>query len=485
MKNCVESSLPSSWSMAQLGQVLPIYYGKGLTLANRARNGRIPVYGSSGIVGRHSECLTTTPTLILGRKGSVGEVHYSSGPCWPIDTTYYAVQTSCVCLKYYYYLLKWLNLSALDKSTAVPGLSRSDYNEVWAPIAPLPEQERIVAKIEELFSRLDSATTSLKKIQLQLKLYRQSVLRNAMEGRLTSTWREKHRGKIEPADKLLKRILAERKTKWEEQEMARMEARGKAPKDDSWKKKYREPGPPNVDGLPELPEGWVWVSLGQPFEVHVGATPRRNKRAYWKGDIPWVSSGEVSFCRINQTNEKITTAGLKSSSTKVHRPGTVLMGMIGEGKTRGQAAILDIHAAHNQNCAAIRVADTVCPPEYTYSFLVSEYERTRQLGSGNNQPALNKTRIQRMVMPFPPLAEQKQIVQQIEECFENLGNVKNALKHQLKRLETVRQSILKKAFKGELVRQNANDESAGILLERIRKERQEQLRLKKKAPRVT
>lgn len=145
------------------------------------------------------------------------------------------------------------------------------------------------------------------------------------------------------------------------------------------------------DEFLELPEGWIWTTLGEAFKVYVGATPSRKASEYWEGLIPWVSSGEVAFCEIHETRETITELGLQNTSTEVHPPGTVLLGMIGEGKTRGQAAILEIHASHNQNPAAIRVSETSVPPEYVYHFLKLEYERTRKIGSGNNQPALNKS----------------------------------------------------------------------------------------------
>ena len=80
---------PDSWNIYSLGEVLPISYGKGLTKAKRDESGEFPVYGSSGQVGKHSVALTKKPSLIIGRKGSVGEVHYSNMPCWPIDTVYF------------------------------------------------------------------------------------------------------------------------------------------------------------------------------------------------------------------------------------------------------------------------------------------------------------------------------------------------------------------------------------------------------------
>jgi type I restriction enzyme S subunit len=265
----------------------------------------------------------------------------------------------------------------------------------------------------------------------------------------------------EPADVLLVRIGKERREKWE----AEKKRKGKK------SAKYKEPAAPDVSGLPELPEGWVWTTFGQVFDVYIGATPSRKRPDYWGGRIPWVSSGEVAFCRIRQTREMITELGLANTSTQVHPSGTVLLGMIGEGKTRGQAAILEIVACNNQNSAAIRVSESGLPSEYIYNFLLVEYEHIRQIGSGNNQPALNKTRVQLIHFPLPPLLEQHRIVAEIERRLSVTDETEKTIDQSLKQAERLRRSILKKAFEGKLVPQDPNDEPASVLLERIKAEK--------------
>ena len=131
------------------------------------------------------------------------------------------------------------------------------------PLPPLPEQHRIVEAIETHFTRLDAAVAALKRVKANLKRYRASVLKAACEGRLVPTEAELARAEgrdYEPADVLLKRILAERRAKWEADELAKMTAKGNPPKDDRWKAKYKEPQPPDTSDLPELPEGWAVAS---------------------------------------------------------------------------------------------------------------------------------------------------------------------------------------------------------------------------------
>ena len=350
-------------------------------------------------------------------------------------------------------------------------------------LAPLPEQHRIVAEIERQFSLLDAGIANLKRVQANLKRYRAAVLQAACTGQLVPTEAELAEADgrpYEPAAMLLTRILAERRARWEAEQLAKMEAQGKLPLSGAWKAKYQEPAAPDTRRLPELPAGWVWTALGQAFGVYVGATPSRGIPAYWGGDIRWVSSGEVAFCRINETRERITEAGLAHTSTKVHPAGTVLIGMIGEGKTRGQVAILGQPAANNQNCAAIRASETAVPPEYVYRYLEGRYAETRQAGSGNNQPALNKTSVSAMPVPLPPLTELERIVAEVERRLSVVDNLEQVVKANLRRAERLRQAILKEAFAGRLVPQEPADEPAGVLLERIRTAREVVQKEKKK-----
>jgi very-short-patch-repair endonuclease/restriction endonuclease S subunit len=275
---------------------------------------------------------------------------------------------------------------------------------------------------------------------------------------------------VETGAQLLERILKERRARWEAKQLAKYQEQGKAPPK-GWQDKYPEPVKPDTRDLPELPEGWVWTSIGQCFEVIVGATPSRKESSYWDGNIPWVSSGEVRFSRIASTKESITEEGLNNSSTKINPIGSVLLGMIGEGKTRGQVAILDIEAANNQNCAAIWVSETEIPSEYVYYWLWSQYEETRRGSSGNNQPALNKSIVERISLPLAPLMELKEIVNLVDSAITASIQQQKAFEFSLKQSAAQRQNILKAAFSGQLVPQDPNDEPASVLLERIRAER--------------
>jgi very-short-patch-repair endonuclease len=189
---------PIGWSKTEFSNLVVVNYGKALSSANRSSTGRVPVVGSSGIVGWHDEPLVEGPCLVVGRKGAAGAVHLVQQSCWPIDTAYYIQPPVGIRLEYLNYLLGLLQLSQLDKSTAIPSLSRDDLYRVEIPLAPVGEQTRIVEKLEELLSDLDAGVTELKAAQKKLGQYRQSLLKAAVEGPLTAEWRKQQQAPLSP-----------------------------------------------------------------------------------------------------------------------------------------------------------------------------------------------------------------------------------------------------------------------------------------------
>jgi type I restriction enzyme S subunit len=443
--------MSTDWEIAPLGKIATIKYGKNLPTSDLSDKG-YPVFGANGIIGFHSKYLYKSEQVLISCRGAYsGKINWSPPNCFVTNNSLILEleNEDLDFKKYLYYALHTVDKSKLVTGSAQPQVTINNAVVLEIPLAPPHLRKPIVAEIEKQFSRLDEAVTALKRIQANLKRYKAAVLKAAVEGKLTEQWREEHPD-VEPADQLLKRILDERRAKWEAEALAKMKAKGSVgarhDSPDSWKKKYKEPAGPDTANLPELPEGWVWASVGQCFRVAVGATPSRKESSFWNGDIPWVSSGEVQFSRVRGTRELITQKGLESSSTQINPPGSVLLGMIGEGKTRGQAAILEIPAANNQNCAAIWVSETPVKAEYIYYWLMQRYEETRRIGSGNNQQALNKAIIEMMPFPLPPLSEHPQILEEIDRRLSVTEELEATTETNLKRAERLRQSILSIAF---------------------------------------
>lgn len=159
-----------------------------------------------------------------------------------------------------------------------------------------------------------------------------------------------------------------------------------------------------------FPDSWKRCPLGDIAQITSGGTPDRSEPSYWGGDIPWVTTSEIRFKTITDTAEKITDAGLKSSAAKLFPPGTLLLAMYGQGKTRGQVAKLGVSATTNQACAAILLKDGN-DANFYYQVLASKYQSLRELGNAGTQQNLNGAIVKQVAVPVPPPDEQKGIAE--------------------------------------------------------------------------
>ena len=167
--------LREKWQEKVLGDLITLLYGAGLPESSRSGSG-FPVYGSSGIVGQHTDYLVNGPGIVVGRKGTVGAVAWSEGPFWPIDTAYY-VNTKCeVEIRWCYWLLQSIGLDRLDSSTGVPGLNRNDAYIIKVKIPPLPEQRRIA----EILDTIDEAIQKTEALISKLKAMKQGLLHDLL-----------------------------------------------------------------------------------------------------------------------------------------------------------------------------------------------------------------------------------------------------------------------------------------------------------------
>jgi type I restriction enzyme, S subunit len=312
------------------------------------------------------------------------------------------------------------------------------------PLPPICEQRRIVAKMEGLSDHSMRARDKLARVPGLVERYKQAVLAAAFRGDLTARWRMKNPNAVGSQDflALRARVAANQRNG---ANLGRDERSAVKDRDEELSTALRA-----VAEDRGIPATWTWCGVGEAFGVYVGATPSRKELTHWGGNIPWISSGEVAFCRIRDTRESLSATGLRSASTRLHPPGTVLPSMIGEGKTRGQAAVLDISACNNQNCAAIRVSEAAYCPEYVYWYFYAVYEETRTAGAGNNQPALNKDRVQRLPIPLAPPAEAVEVARAIENYLEPIGRLESELSSAEKPLDNLDDRVSAKAFCGKL-----------------------------------
>jgi type I restriction enzyme S subunit len=499
------NKLPDSWVYAKILDILEVHYGKGLPKRDRVESGDIPVYGSNGIVGFHREAIVTGPSIIIGRKGAAGAVEFVSTDCWPIDTTYYVQPSANLSLRYVFHALSHLGLDSLDRSTAVPSLSRDDLYAQKIKLAPKEEQRRIADEIDKQYTRLDAAVANLKRAQANLERYKASVLKAACEGRLVPQDPDD-----EPAGQLLTRILVERRRKWEEQEWAKLiekaqkkvaQAKRKTaglphkirdlesedwqdiperdykkylPKNDKWKEKYKAPEPPDTSGLPDLPSGWVWVTWLQvgssqngrffPSKEYqqMGFKLLRPGNLHMSGSVVWTEQntrfmpGKWAAKYPNYiVGENELVINLTAQSLKDEFLGRVCL------TSNGEQCLL------NQRIA--RLTPLSVSSKYILWLLKSwRFRRfVNSLNTGSLIQHMFTSQIDEFILPLPPIEEQNRIVKEIESRLSLLRVVEHELELALIRAKSLRKSILEQAFSGQLLPQDPNDQSASALLARI------------------
>ncbi|MCR5019417.1 restriction endonuclease subunit S [Ruminococcus sp.] len=289
------------------------------------------------------------------------------------------------------------------------------------PLPPIDEQNRIVSKIEELLPHIEKygkAEEHLTALNTTFpEALKKSILQEAVQGKLVP-----QNPDDEPVSVLLERIRAEK------QELIKV---GKIKKD---KHKSvivtRDKIPYEIidgkerciaDEVPfELPESWCWCRISNLFSVGTGMTPLKSEDKYYKNaTVPWVNSSQTSQRYIKDVDTHITEYALENTSLVLYEPHTLIVAMYGQGKTRGQVSELLIPATVNQACAALTaITYSQDMIEYVYYFFVYNYEIMRKKAEGTSQPNLNIQKIKDIILPLPPLAEQKRIVAKIEELMQ-------------------------------------------------------------------
>jgi len=196
--------------------------------------------------------------------------------------------------------------------------------------------------------------------------------------------------------------------------------------------------------FPEFQDAGEWVSdsLGNLFETTSGGTPSRTEKTYWNGDIPWITTSLVDFRVITSAEEFVTAEGLKNSSAKLFPKGTVLMALYGQGKTRGQVALLGIQAATNQACAAILPFKDI-DPYFVFLNLAGRYEEIREMSNSGGQENLSQGLIREIQFTFPQDdAEQRKVT----SCLTSLDDLITAESKRLDALKTHKRALMQQLF---------------------------------------
>lgn len=483
-------TLPPSWINASLGDILTLEYGKSLPKDSR-KDGKYPIFGSNGIIGYHNDFLVEGPTIIIGRKGSVGSIHISNENCWPIDTTYFIKLIPSLNLKFIFYRLKYLNLSQLDKSTTIPGLNReSVYNETIT-LPHIEEQQAIVLQIDSLFSKLEEAEKALQKATKGLKIYKQVLLKYAFEGKLTEKWRRTNNPKSTRS--LLDNIENERQAKYE-LELLEWNKLLKEWKEKKIGLRPSKPSKPITPDKPndthtskkwELPQVWEWSQIGLISFITklAGFEYTEYVRYNEKGDLSVIKAENAGPDGFKKTMySKVLSESvdqLKRSQLKGGELIIVFVGNVGNVATVPE----NIPFFLGPNVAMVRPYNGIRNKFIEY-FYQSPKGRDMLLSTAKAvaQPSLSMGDIRQTPIAIPSNKEQLIIIEIIENRFTLTGNLERTIENMRSHIISLRHSILKKAFEGKIINYTSN-KSHGDLLQIMKEEKRLYLEFQKEVSR--
>ena len=283
-------------------------------------------------------------------------------------------------------------------TTGLGNLNGTTLNEVFLPFIPLSEQQQIVTFLDTKTTLIDSLIEKTQqKIEL-LKEKRTSLINEVVTKGLNPNVEMKDSG---------------------------------------------------VEWIGEIPKGWRIGKLYQYSEMSNGSTPSRDKPEYWEnGTIPWMSSGEINKKKIRDIDGRITQEGFENSSTKILPIGTVMMGLNGQGKTKGTVGILEIETTCNQSLCGMIFKDDMYPM-FSYYFLDSQYYHIRGLVGEGQREGISVSFLGRYPLVVPPISEQQQIVEYLDEQTQLIDNTTSIEEKRIKLLKEYRQSLISEVVTGK------------------------------------
>ena len=399
----------NNWKTKKLGEVVDVFDNlrKPINLTERLKriNGKktkdlFPYYGATGQVGWIDSYLTEGEFILVGEDGAPFLDNYKSkaykifGKTWVNNHAHILKEKENLTLNsFILYYLNSIDYRQYVNGTTRLKLTKGSLSDIPFPLPPLETQHAIVSKIEELFSELDKGIAELKTAELQLKTYRQSVLKSAFEGKLTNE---------------------------------------------------------NVkDG--ELPDGWEVTELKKVCEVKRGKSKHRPRNApeLYGGNYPFIQTGDIRNANgsyIKKYSQTYSELGLQQS--KLWPKGTLCITI---AANIGETAILDFDACFPDSVVGLLSRNGILFNKYLNYFFISFKQKLEELAPATAQKNINVDILERVNIPLAPLKEQHCIVQEIESRLSVADKMEQSIQESLQKAEALRQSILKKAFCGELL----------------------------------
>jgi type I restriction enzyme, S subunit len=324
-------------------------------------------------------------------------------------------------------------IESLSTGSTVKGIQINKLDELLISLPPYEEQKRIAEKIERLFAKIDEAKRLIEEVKESFELRRAAILDKAFKGQL-GTNDPDEKSMLEISDVITEKDLI-----------------------------------PEEEQLYEVPENWVWVKAGDITDIVGGGTPKTTVKEYYEnGDIPWITPADLSDFEdiyISRGQRNITKEGLKNSSAKLLPEKTVLLS---SRAPIGYVAIAANPLSTNQGFKSF-IPSNVIDSEYLYWYLKRSRKYLESMGSGSTFKEISASRCKEIKIPLPPINEQKRIAEKLSNLLSKLDNEKKLVLDFEEKINLLKQSILYKAFHGELGTNDPTDEHAIELLKEVLK----------------
>jgi len=410
--------VPDNWVWVRLGSSINLISGRdiSISLCNDEGKGIPYILGASNLENdifnierwiESPDVVSVEGDILLSVKGTIGKVYLQKESKINISRQIMALRALPLI---YNAFLKYFVTNICEElkeagNGLIPGISRDIILKTKFSLPPLPEQHRIVERIENLFEKLDRAKELVQSALDSFETRKAAMLHKAFTGELTAKWREE-----------------------------------------------------NGVGL----DSWESTTIGEVSKISSGGTPSRTNPQFYEGNIPWVKTGEIIWNVITDTEEHITEDAIVNSSAKIFPQGTVLVAMYGQGFTRGRAAVLGIKASTNQAVCAL-IPSVKLLNQYLYYYFECNYWKFREKAVGGNQPNYSGTMIAKFPIHLPSLLEQQEIACILDNLFEKEQRARE-LCDIVEKIDLMKKAILARAFRGELGTNNPPEESTMGLL---------------------